>query len=186
MGAAQPAQVAVDQFCSSVLSQFSNSTNEHDIHVCTAIGAMSQELKDQNLPLSPIAYFGATCSSLDRLSSSSEPPGHLLDALITILSLVVDEFNTSILKSKYDYLSELLIRVLRSKTIGVNGIVPALKCVSLSLIVREKVAWADVEQLYGVLLGYITDDRPKVVMSLLIFSFLDPEFVSFYFGCSVF
>ncbi|CAA2965615.1 RRP12 [Olea europaea subsp. europaea] len=162
MGAAQPAQVAVDQFCSSVLSQFSNSTNEHDIHVCTAIGAMSQELKDQNLPLSPIAYFGATCSSLDRLSSSSEPPGHLLDALITILSLVVDEFNTSILKSKYDYLSELLIRVLRSKTIGVNGIVPALKCVSLSLIVREKVAWADVAQLYGVLLGYITDDRPKV------------------------
>lgn len=162
MEAAQPAQDAVDPFCSSVLSQFSLSSTEHDIHICTAIGAMSQELKDQNLPLTPVAYFGATCSSLDRLSSSSEPPGHLLDALITILSLVVDEFNTSILKSKYDYLSELLIRVLRSKTIGVNGIVPALKCVSLSLIVREKVAWADVAQLYGVLLGYIIDGRPKV------------------------
>ncbi|KAL2533290.1 ARM repeat superfamily protein [Abeliophyllum distichum] len=163
MEAAPPEQNFVDEFCSSVLSQFSNSSNEHDLHVCTAIGAMSQELKDQNLPLTPIAYFGATCSSLDRLSSSSpNPPGHLLDALITILSLVVDEFNTSILKTKYDYLSELLIRVLRLKTIGVNGIVPALKCVSLLLIVREKVGWADVAQLYGVLLGYIIDDRPKV------------------------
>ncbi|KAL2470154.1 ARM repeat superfamily protein [Abeliophyllum distichum] len=161
-----PPQDSIDELCSSVLFQFSNSTNEYKLQICTAISAMSQELKHQNLPRTPIAYFGATLSSLDRLSSSSDPPRYLLDALITILSLVIDEFNPSILKTKYDYLSELLIRVLRLKSIGANGIEPAMKCVSRLLIVREKVGWADVAQLYGVLLGYITDDRPKVAINL--------------------
>ncbi|KAL2487567.1 ARM repeat superfamily protein [Forsythia ovata] len=151
-----------DQFYYSVVFQFNNSTNEYEVQICTAISAMSQELKHQNLPLNPIAYFGATCSSLDRLSFSSDPPRYLLDALITILSLVIDEFNPSILRTKYDYLSELLIRVLRLKSIGANGIVPAMKCVTRLLIMREKVGWADVAHLYGVLLGYITDDEPKI------------------------
>ncbi|KAL0346791.1 UNVERIFIED_CONTAM: RRP12-like protein [Sesamum calycinum] len=151
-----------DDFCSDVLSQFSNSNNEHHLHTCAAIGAMAQELKDQNLPLTPIAYFGATCSSLDRLSSTPDPPGHLLDSLITILSLVIGRFSPDVLKTKYVYLSGLLIRILRGKSIQVNGVVPGLKCASRLLIVREKVGWADVAELYSVIISYITDDRLKV------------------------
>ncbi|KAK4396814.1 RRP12-like protein [Sesamum angolense] len=107
-----------DDFCSDVLSQFSNSNNEHHLHTCAAIGAMAQELKDQNLPLPH--------------------------------------------RTKYVYLSGLLIRILRGKSIQVNGVVPGLKCASRLLIVREKVGWADVAELYSVIISYITDDRLKV------------------------
>ncbi|GFP87210.1 rrp12-like protein [Phtheirospermum japonicum] len=161
METAPPAQYPDEGFCAAVLSQFSKSTNEHHLHICAVIGAMSQELIDQNLPLTPITYFGATCSSLDRLSSSSDPPGHLLDALLTILSLVIDRFSPVVLRTKYVYLSELLIRILGVKSVGVNGVVPGIKCASRLLIAREKVEWADVAQLFGVLTAYVADDRLK-------------------------
>lgn len=171
MEAAPPSQLSREDLCSAVLSQFSNSSNEHHLHVCASIGAMSQELIDQNLTRTPVAYFGATCSSLDRLSSSNEPSGHIIDALLAILSLVIDRLSPAVLKARYVYLSGLLIRILRVKTVGVDGVVPGIKCTSRLLIVREKVGWEDVAQLYGVLVSYITDDRPKV-WKICFFKFL--------------
>lgn len=157
-----------DEVCATIISRFSDAANEHHLHVCSTVGAMSQELKDQNLPLKPLSYFGATCSSLHRLSTTSETeiPGHIVDSLITILSLVIsefDDFKDAVLRKKFDYLSDILMRVLRLKAVGPNGIVPGLKCVSRLLTsVRENVAWENAAQLYGVLVGYITDDRAKV------------------------
>lgn len=149
-------------FSSAVLSQFSSSTNEHHLHVCASIGAMSQELRDQGLPQTPITYFGATCSSIDRLSSSIDSPGPLLDALLTILSLVVARLPPAVLRAKYGYLSELLIKSFRVKSVGVEGVVAGLKCISRLLTVREKVSWEDVAELCGALIGYMTDERSKV------------------------
>lgn len=148
--------------CARVLQKFSDAANEHHLHVCTAIGAMSQELKEQNLPLKPLSYFGATCSSLHRLSSSSEAetPGHLVDALITILSEVIQALDRAILRKKFDYLSDLLIRILRLKSVGSNGIIPGLKCVSHLLV--ENLSWSDVSPLFGALVGFLSDDRTKV------------------------
>ncbi|CAK9159241.1 unnamed protein product [Ilex paraguariensis] len=151
-----------DSFCDSVMSQFSNSKQEHHHHICTIIGTMSQELKDQSLPLVPTAYFGATCSSLERLSLEPDPPTHIIDALTTILSLVVDRVSPSILKKKYDYLCDLIVKVLRSKSITPLGVASGLKCIKQLLIAHDKGNWADLSHLYGVLLSYITDDRPKV------------------------
>lgn len=153
-----------DDFCAAVLSQFSDSANESHVHICTAIGAMSQELKDQNLPLTPITYFGATCSSLQRVSTAEaeDPQPHLVDALSTILSLVIDKISRAALLKKFDYTSNLLARILRQKTTGVQGILSCLKGVSYLLLVREKANWADVAELYGFLVGFVADDRPKV------------------------
>ncbi|KAL3830065.1 hypothetical protein ACJIZ3_018867 [Penstemon smallii] len=146
-----------DDFGSSVLSKFENSTNEHHRNICAAIGAIKQALIDQNLPLKPVAYFGATCSSL-----SSSTPAHL-DALLTIIALVIDKFPPAVLTNKYAHLSELLIRILRlNNTVGVDGIVSGLKFASRLLTVREKAEWDDVSQLYDVLINYMTDDRSKV------------------------
>lgn len=39
---------------------------------------------------------------------------------------------------------------------------PGLKFVARLVIVSEKEAWEDVAELYGVLIGYMTDDRFKV------------------------
>ncbi|KAL6974644.1 hypothetical protein U1Q18_028827, partial [Sarracenia purpurea var. burkii] len=154
--------VESEDFCNSILSRFSNSTQENHLHLCAVIGAMSQELKDQNLPLTTIAYFGATCSSLHRLSTETEPPSHVVDALLTVLSMIIPRISTAILKKKTEYISDLVVRVLHSKSITPGAAASGLKCISQLLIIREKFSWSDVSSLYGVLLGYLTDDRPKV------------------------
>ncbi|KAL3363467.1 hypothetical protein AABB24_012642 [Solanum stoloniferum] len=153
-----------DDFCNTVLSQFCDSNNEHHVHICTAIGTMSQELREQSFPLTPIAYFGATCSSLQTLYTAAPegPPSHLIDALSTILSLVIPRINQAMLRKKYEYLSDVMIQLLGLKTIGIEGIVSCLKCVVHLLIVGAKGNWSDVAQLYGLFIGYITDDRQKV------------------------
>lgn len=148
-----------EDFCNSILSKFGNSTNEHHHHICSIVGTMSQELKDQNLPLTPLAYFGATCSSLDRLSAETDPSVHVIDSLLAILSLVLPRISTAVLKKKVRYLSDLIVTVLQFKAINSAY---GLKCLSHLLVIREKAAWSDVSQLYGVLLGYLTDERPKV------------------------
>ncbi|KAI8023198.1 RRP12-like protein [Camellia lanceoleosa] len=151
-----------DDFCNSILTRFSSSTEDQHHRLCAIIGAMSQELKDQKLPLTPIAYFGATCSSLDRLSAEAEPPSHVVEALLTILSTVITHISAAILKKKSEYVSELLVRILRSKSITPGAAVSGLKCVSHLLIIREKVAWSDLSSRYGFVLAYVTDDCPKV------------------------
>ncbi|KAF5945743.1 hypothetical protein HYC85_015971 [Camellia sinensis] len=151
-----------DDFCNSIITRFSSSTEDHHHRLCAIIGAMSQELKDQKLPLTPVAYFGATCSSLGRLSAEAEPPSHVVEALLTILSTVITHISAAILKKKSEYVSELLVRILRSKSITPGAAVSGLKCVSHLLIIREKVAWSDLSSLYGFVLAYVTDDCPKV------------------------
>ncbi|XP_052181613.1 uncharacterized protein LOC127794500 [Diospyros lotus] len=151
-----------DDFCDSILSRFSNSDQERHQHICAVFGAMSQELKDQNLPRTAVAYFGATCSSLDRLSAEPQPPGHAVDALLAILAMIVPRISIPILKKKTEYVSDLVVRVLRSKSITPTGAASGLKCLSDLLIIGEKFTWSDVSSLYGFLLAYVTDDRPKV------------------------
>ncbi|XP_060189622.1 uncharacterized protein LOC132618605 [Lycium barbarum] len=154
-----------DDFCNTVLLQFSESNNEHHVHICTAIGTMSQELRDQNFPLTPIAYFGPTCLSLQRLYTAvgpEGPPSHLIDALSAILSLIVPRIKKGILMNKYGFLSDIMIQLLGLKNIGVEGVVSCLKCVMHLLIVGDKGNWSGVAQLYGVFIGYIMDDRQKV------------------------
>lgn len=151
-----------DDLCLSILSRFSNSTKEDHQHLCSVIGAMSQELKDQNLPSSPVAYFGAACSSLDRLAFELDPPAYVVNTLLTILHLVLPRIPPAIRKKKADFLSELLVRVLRSPLLSVGAVISGLKCTSHLLNNRDAINWSDICHLYGVLLGFLTDSRPKV------------------------
>lgn len=153
-------------FCTFILSRFGNSTNENHQHLCAVIGAMSQELKEQNLPYTPVAYFGAACSSLDRLSSEPDLPRHIVDALFTILSLVIANVPIAILKKKWEYLARLLVQVLRSPSMAETSVIAGLKCVSHLLIHGDNLNWSDVSQLFSVLLGFATDSRPKVLCKL--------------------
>ncbi|XP_061361599.1 uncharacterized protein LOC133305400 [Gastrolobium bilobum] len=153
---------ANDDFCNSILSRFANSTSESHQHLCAVIGAMSQELKDHNLPSSPVAYFGAACSSLDRIASEPNPPNHAIDALLTILSLVIARVPVAVLKKKREFLSELLVRVIRSQSVAESAVISGLKCLSHLLFIRDSVCWSDVSNLFNVLLGLLTDSRPKV------------------------
>ncbi|PON84609.1 Coatomer beta subunit [Trema orientale] len=149
-------------FCNSILTRFSDSTREEHQHLCAVIGAMSQELKDQNMPSSPVAYFGATWSSLDRLLSEPVPPSHVIESLLTILSLLLPRIPVPVLKKKGEVISGPVVRVLQSASLTVGSATSGLKCLSHFLIIKEASNWSEVSQLYGFLLNFATDSRPKV------------------------
>jgi ribosomal RNA-processing protein 12 len=159
-----------DELCNSILSRFGNSTNEDHQHLCTVIGAMSQEFKDQNLPSTPVAYFGAACSSLDRLASEPQQPVHVVQSLLSILHIVLPRIPLAILHKKAEFLSDLLLRVLQSPLLLVDATTFGLKCVSHLLIIRDAPDWSEVSRLYDVLLGFLTDSRPKVIYKIIISS----------------
>ncbi|MBA0673861.1 hypothetical protein Goari_015486, partial [Gossypium aridum] len=149
-------------FCDSVLRHFSKSDQEDSQRLCATVGAMTQELKEQNLPISPIAYFGATCSSLDRLGSEPESPPHVVQSLATVLSLLLPRIPVAVLKKKGDFVSRMVVTVLRLNSVTEVTLTSGLKCLAQLLIAGDKVNWSDLSQNYGVLIGYLTDSRSKV------------------------
>lgn len=152
-----------DEFCNSILSRFSNSGDPQHHHICSIIGDISQGLKDLNHPLTPLAYFGATSTSLDKLlSSDPNPPAHHIDALITIISMLLPSISPAVLRKESDYLSGLLTRVIQSHAVTDNIVASGLKCISHLLIAGHQTSWSDVSPLFGTLLGFIADSRLKV------------------------
>uniref|UniRef100_A0A2N9GW92 Uncharacterized protein n=1 Tax=Fagus sylvatica TaxID=28930 RepID=A0A2N9GW92_FAGSY len=157
-----------EDLCNWILSRFGRSTNEDHLHLCAVIGDISQTLKDQNLPSTPAAYFGAACSSLDRLFAElepiNEPPVHVIQPLLIVLHLVLPRISAAIVNKEHKFLSELLFRVLRSPSLSssIAATTYVMKCVSQLLIIGDALSWSDVSQLYGVLLGFVTDSRPKM------------------------
>ncbi|GAU27229.1 hypothetical protein TSUD_108200 [Trifolium subterraneum] len=123
-----------DDFCNSILSQFGNSSDEDDQLICTIIVAMSKSLKEKKVPSSPVAYLYATCSSLDNL----EPPDFLINALFTILSLVIVRVPFSVLKKKKEYLSKLVLRILQYRLATKTSIILGLKWFSYSLTYTDE------------------------------------------------
>ncbi|ONK66057.1 uncharacterized protein A4U43_C06F3720 [Asparagus officinalis] len=124
---------------------------------------MAQALKDQSIPQSPVAFFAATVSSLDRLSrdpnSGTDP---VTSALLGFLAMTVPRVPPAVVRSKWDSVAEMLVRVLGLVALPVSGVKAGLKCVGSLVKVGEKGNWAQVSAVYGVVLGFVTDPRPKV------------------------
>ncbi|KVI01141.1 Armadillo-like helical [Cynara cardunculus var. scolymus] len=150
-------------FCNSILARYSNSTDPQHHHLCSIIGDISQGLKDLNHPLTPLAYFGATCTSLDKLlSSDPNPPSHHIDALVTIISMVLPCITSAVLRKESEYVSGILTRVILSHAVDDSVVTSGLKCISHLLVVGHRTSWSDVSHLFGILLGFIADSRLKV------------------------
>ncbi|KAF9614359.1 hypothetical protein IFM89_018112 [Coptis chinensis] len=146
----------------TVLFRYTNSTQEDHQHLCAVVGAMSQELKDQKLPLTPITYFGATISSLDRLSTDPNPADSVITALLTFLSMVLPQISVPVLRKRRAFVMDPVLRVIRFEDMSVGAVNAGLKCVSHVLVVSEKVNWLDISKEYNVLLVFVTDSRSKV------------------------
>ncbi|XP_021736219.1 RRP12-like protein [Chenopodium quinoa] len=162
-----PIEEQTEDFCTSIISQFGKSNNEQHLNLCNVIGTMSQGLKDNNVPLLPAAYFGSIVSSLDRLcvssDSSSTSPDHNVEALLTLMSLIMPRIPVGSLRKRKVLLLDLLIRVLRGgSSLSTDAVVAGLSCVSGLLVIRDSLNWSDVSQYYGFLLGFVTHSDSKV------------------------
>ncbi|KAK8654755.1 hypothetical protein V6N13_107355 [Hibiscus sabdariffa] len=149
-------------FCESILRHFSKSDQEDSQRLCATVGAMAQELKEQGLPLTPVAYFGATCSSLDRLGSEPDSPPHVVQSLTSTLSLLLPRIPVAVLKKKGDLVSKIVVSVLRLNSVTEVTMTSGLKCLAQLLIAGDKVNWSDLSQNYSVIIGYLTDSHSKV------------------------
>lgn len=67
-----------------------------------------------------------------------------------------------IVKKKFEFVAELVVRVLRGRGVSEVGVAAGVKCVAFLLVVRGSVSWTDVASIYGVLVNYVTDNRTKV------------------------
>ncbi|KAL8209270.1 hypothetical protein R6Q57_006002 [Mikania cordata] len=154
-----------EDFCLSVLSRFSNSSDQQHHHICSIIADISQGLKDHGHPLTPLAYFGAISTSLDKLllSADHNSTSHHLDAFLIIISMLLPTISSAVLRKEYDYVSALLTRVIHSHAVTDSVIVSCLKCISHMLIVGHRTSWSDdVSPLFQILLRFIVDSRLKV------------------------
>ncbi|KAF3792282.1 RRP12-like protein [Nymphaea thermarum] len=151
--------------CESIMARYKNSFQEDHQHLCAVAGAISQELREQKLPLSPISYFGAVVSSLERLAggpSTLQSGDPAVAALLNLLSVSISRISPAVLKSKGLSVAEVVVRVLGSSLQSPAAVKAGLKCVSQLLVAADKVDWAGMARPYGFLLTHVTDQRPKV------------------------
>nr|XP_043627919.1 RRP12-like protein [Erigeron canadensis] len=149
--------------CKSIMSRFSNSEDPQHHELCSMIGDISQGLKELNHPLTPLAYFGAACTCLDKLLLSPPPPHHNIHALLTIISMLLPSISAPVLRKQSEFVSALMTRVIHVSQSQTDTVASGLKCISHLLIAGHRANWSsDVSHLFGILLGFITDSRPKV------------------------
>ncbi|OAY67734.1 RRP12-like protein isoform X1 [Ananas comosus] len=154
-----------DDLGSAVLVRHQSSPREDHQHLCAAVGAMAQTLKDQRIPLTPVAYFGATAASLDRLSrdpSAAAASDPVTTALLTFLSSVLPRVSAAVLRSKGPSVAESVVRILGFRSLPDGGVKSGLKCIAHLIAFGDKSNWSRLSPYYGVLLGFVTDHRPKV------------------------
>lgn len=153
-----------DDLAAGVLARFQSSSNDDRQHLCATVGAMAQALKDQGIPRTPVAYFGATISSLDRLSrnpaSGSDPA---TASLLSFLAIALPKVPRPVVRSRWKEVSETLIRVLRFDSLQPAGVKSGLRCASYLLAGGDKANWSDLSPLYDYLIGFMTDQRQKVL-----------------------
>ncbi|RRT41284.1 hypothetical protein B296_00053538, partial [Ensete ventricosum] len=152
-----------EDIAAGVLARFQNSAREDHQHLCATVATMAQAVKDQGLPLTPVAYFGATASSLDRLSrdpaSGSDPA---LASLLSFLALALPRVPRSVVRSRWKEVSDTLVRILGFDSLPLGCVRSGLRCASYFLVVGDMTDWSALSPLYGVLLCFVTDERPKV------------------------
>ncbi|RZS25777.1 hypothetical protein BHM03_00059025, partial [Ensete ventricosum] len=151
-----------EDIAAGVLARFQNSAREDHQHLCATVAAMAQAVKDQGLPLTPVTYFGATASSLDRLSrdpaSGSDPA---LASLLSFLALALPRVPRSVVRSRWKEVSDSLVRILGFDSLPLGCVRSGLRCASYFLVVGDMTDWSALSPLYGVLLCFVTDERPK-------------------------
>uniref|UniRef100_A0A1D1YZ83 RRP12-like protein n=1 Tax=Anthurium amnicola TaxID=1678845 RepID=A0A1D1YZ83_9ARAE len=147
----------------SLLEQFQDSRREDHQHLCTVVGAMSQELKDQGFPLTPVAYFGATVSSLERLSQDpSCGADPVVTALLVLLSEVLPMVPPAALRSRAGPVLETVRRILMSGAVSEGTLEGAFLCVPHLMVIGGKDNWSSAAPLYKILLEFMTDSRTEV------------------------
>ncbi|KAJ0240084.1 ARM repeat superfamily protein [Hirschfeldia incana] len=139
-----------------MLSRLSHSKRPDHKHLCAVIDELSKALAEGNHSRTPVAYFAATCSSLDSLLSANaeEPPLDVVQPHVVILSLVFPKVSAGVLK-RNGLALRLILSVLRLGSATPECLISALKCL-VHLLGNE------VSEAHSTLLNLVTHSDGKV------------------------
>ncbi|CAH8389307.1 unnamed protein product [Eruca vesicaria subsp. sativa] len=146
-----------------MLSRLSQSKRPDHKHHCAVIDELSKALAEGNHSQTPVAYFAATCSSLDSLLSAPdvEPPMEVVQPHVVILSLVFPKVSSGVLK-RNGLALRLVLSVMRLKSATPECLISALKCLVHLLTTIESVMGNEVSEAHSVLLSLVTHSDGKV------------------------
>lgn len=155
--------VVVSDCGAALLERYENSKREDHQHLCAVIGGTMQTLKDQGIGPTPVAYFAAIVASLESLSrdqgSASDP---VAAGLIVFLSEVIYAVPNAVVISRRGFVADALLRFFGFGSLSEDAVAAGLKCLTRLITAEERVRWDSVSHMYGVLLGFVTDPRPRV------------------------
>ncbi|CAN6996204.1 unnamed protein product [Brassica rapa subsp. trilocularis] len=138
-------------------SRLSQSKRPDHNHLCAVIDELSKALAEGNHSRTPVAYFAATCSSLDSLlSTDAEPPMDVVQPHVVILSLVFPKVSAGVLR-RNGLALRLVLSVLRLRSVTPECLISALKCLVHLLTMGNEVSEA-----HSVLLNLATHSDGKV------------------------
>lgn len=148
---------------SAILMRFTDTALKEHIEIRKIIVGMAHGLVDQKVAPTAVAYLEATRSSLYQMSSSSKPEPVVIEALFTILSVLIPKVPASILmdkKKSEELVTDPLLRVLhlRSSSLTMNAGLLGLQCISQLLNIHRlnNSPWSDASPLFECLLGFTT------------------------------
>ena len=145
-----------------MLSRLSQSKRPDHKHLSAVIEELSKTLAEGNHSQTPVAYFAATCSSLDSLlSADSEPSLDVVQPHVVILSLVFPKVSAGVLK-RNGLALRLVLSVLRLRSASPECLVSALKCLVHLLTTVESMTANEVSESYSILLNFVTHSDGKV------------------------
>lgn len=147
------------EFMRSRLLQSKRPDHEH---LCAVIEELSKTLAEDNHCRTPVAYFAATCISLDSLlSAHGEPPMHVVQPHLVILSLVFPKVSAGVLK-RNGLALRLVLSVLRLESATTECLISAFKCL-VHLTTVESIMVNEGSESYSILLNFVTHSDGKVI-----------------------
>lgn len=149
----------------SILMRYTDPNNNVYLEIRKLIIVMAQLFRDHKAASTPEAYLGSTCSSLDLLINDSDSntkprPTDVIDAHLTILSVVIPKASARFLMSNLELIFGCLKRPLRSKSpLAATTCCLGVQCLANLIIAVTKTfnsTWSDVSEIYSFLLTFAT------------------------------
>ncbi|KAM1306574.1 hypothetical protein ACFX2H_008940 [Malus domestica] len=156
----------VADICQQLMDRYKKSSAPQHRHLLATAAAMRAILAAESLPLTPPAYFAATISSIDDMSSSAsqtlEPTATaaLLSFLAMVLPLVPPG---SVSSAKAGEAVSMLMGLLkREEELSMPAVRALVKCLGVLVGFCDLEDWGSIKLGLETLLKFSVDRRPKV------------------------
>ncbi|XP_077241688.1 ARM repeat superfamily protein [Tasmannia lanceolata] len=149
--------------CNRIMDRYKKSSAPQHRHLCASAAAMRSILQEENLPLTPPAYFAATISAINETLETLDP--NAMTSLSSFLSILLPLVpSQSLPPSKASDAMEILVSFLQRPhgTLATSTVRSIVKSLGLLVPFCGVEDWSAVKLPLKTLLAFSVDRRPKV------------------------